>query len=134
MYKSFFGKTFDPNQEQSADFRQLLLMRADKVFALANESSINSEYWEWFQSLNVLKRIVSFKTTEKELWSINKKIKHIQGKLKVYKGNEVEKYYIESKLDEAELIIISLMYKYGLYYPRFKKPKKWQDEAEDEDK
>lgn len=116
------------DEERPFNMAAALLKRCDLLFLKANESSVIGDYGIWYRVLVALKRTISFKLDEKQEKEINDKLKEAGKSI----NQPTLPLHFEEELDKIETRIISLMYEYGLYYPKYEK-KKWEDEAEGED-
>lgn len=117
-------------EERPYNFAFALLIRCDLLFIKANESSVMGDFNVWVRVLKALKRSISFKLTDEEESELQTDLDNVQSSLSL---KNVQNYSIESALDKIESRIVDLMYKYGLYYPKYKERKNWEEEAENED-
>ena len=118
-YKNF-GKSYG-GEERPFNFAALLLERLDLLFRKANEAAVEQTPFFWYKVLTAIKRTISFIISQKELKEMDHKLNVASGKIKTAIRNDEELLYleVEKKLDEAETELIRLMYKYGLYYPKY---------------
>jgi hypothetical protein len=114
-------------EERPFNMAVALLVRSDLLFIKANEFSVMGDFNIWLRVLKALKRTVSFKFDDKEKKDIEKLFNTAANSIRIKDLN------VEEELDTLETKIIELMYKYGLYYPRYNERKSWEDEAEGED-
>lgn len=115
------------DEERPFNMAARLLMRCDLLFIKANEASVERDFYIWVSVLKALKRTISFKLSEDEKKELSKTLGS------VYKTLAMKAPIDQTeKLDEIETKLISLMYNYGLYYPKYEK-RAWEEEAEEED-
>lgn len=100
-----------------------LLDRCDLLFRRAHEAAVNNDNKTWAKVLDALKRAIMFKLDDDELIDVKEKMDELFESVNNKLIDASAKY---SKLDEFETILIMLMYKYDLYYPKYTKAS-WQD-------
>jgi len=129
-------------EERPFNFAQLLLERTDRRFEEANQSRINGDINMWYRILTSILTSISFvedmKTsdkTEDAIGKVEKQLKSVRAKIRTQqrqKQNEEVFYFdIEEALNDVEKSLIKLMYKHGLYYPKYD-IRPWEEVAEDE--
>lgn len=119
--------------EKPFNFAQLLLERCNDLFKKCNEAATEGDPFYWYRVLNAIKRAISFKLTDEELEDLDKKFLTLKNKIKIaqQKKSDVLYFDIEKSLDEVEVLIVNLMFKYQLYYPHYQH-KDWETIAEEE--
>jgi len=124
--KDYYNKSAE--DRTPFNFAALLLIRLDLLFARGNEAAVLGDYDIWFRVLKAIKRSLSFKLEEEEA----KEVETMFTKTSPLITNKALQMNIENELDKIETRLIVLMFKYGLYYPKYNK-KTWEQEAQEED-
>jgi len=121
-------------EDRPFNFAQLLLERLNDLFKAANEARYNGDAFKWFNSLNSIATSLSFKLDEKEEQQIKEDLKSIRHKTVQAKRVNNELFFdnVELALNDLEISLVKLMFKYGLYYPKYEY-KSWEETIMEED-
>jgi len=101
------------------NFAQLLLERLNDLFTDCNRARIDGGAFLWYKVLAAITSSISFKLTDEEIADLEKRLTKVRAKVRNSNSHDDVFYFdIEKELNDIEITIVKLMYKYELYYPK----------------
>ena len=115
-------------EETPFNFAMLFYITLNRLLEKASWCAINDDIEAWYNTLQAIKRKISFKLSPDELKKISKVLRVVNNKLHCFPNNNERRSHVVgmnynniiSDLDEAESLIMNYMHRYKMIFPNIK--------------